>query len=104
MVVWTEIAIHHITEFIDEPREGTRETVKYYMERLIDYVDILETMPKMGKKIEEIIYSNYELRQIIYKSHRIIYHIKDNIPVIIAVLHVKLDIKKALSRIKKYMK
>lgn len=73
------------------------------MKKLIDYVDILETMPKLGKNIKYII-SNYEVRQIIYKKHRIIYHIKGNDIVNLAVLHTRLDIEKALKKLKKDIK
>ena len=41
MVVWTDNAISHITEFIDETREGTEETAKTYMRKLVDYTDTL---------------------------------------------------------------
>ena len=75
MVVWTDNAISHITEFIDEAREDTEETVKTYVRKLIDYTDIFETMPEIGKKTNFFI-SNYEIRQMIYKKHRIFYHIK----------------------------
>lgn len=100
MVIWTDTAISHITEFIDEVREDTENTAKSYMSKLIDYTDILETMPEIGKKIEFVI-SSYEIRQMIYKKHRIIYHIKENDVVILAVLHTRLDINKALNRLKR---
>ena len=77
MVVWTDNAISHITEFIDEARTDTEETAKAYMNKLVDYADILETMPEIGKKMEYVI-SNYEIRQMLYKKHRIFYHIKGN--------------------------
>ena len=100
MVIWTDTAISHITEFIDEVREDTENTAKSYMSKLIDYTDILETMPEIGKKIEFVI-SSYEIRQMIYKKHIIIYHIKGNDVVILAVLHTRLDINKALNRLKR---
>ena len=36
-----------------------------------------------------------------YKKHRIIYHVKDNNVVILAVIHTRLDVKKAIRSIKK---
>ena len=72
MVVWSEVAISHITEFIDEAKEGTEQTAKNYMNKLIDYVDILETMPNLGKDVQMVIYK-YNVKQIIYKKHRILY-------------------------------
>ena len=100
MVVWTDTAISHITEFIDEARQDTENTAKAYMQKLVDYADILNSMPKIGKNIIYII-SNYELWHIIYTKHRIIYYIKENHIVIIAILHTRLDIIKALKRIKR---
>ena len=100
MVIWTDNALSHITEFIDETKENTEETAKSYMRKLVDYVDILETMPKLGKNMEYII-SNYEIRQLIYKKHRIIYYIKGNDIVILSVLHTRLDLGKALKKLKR---
>ena len=51
MVIWTDNAISHITEFIDEAREGTENTAKSYMKKLIDYTEILEKMNEIGKKL-----------------------------------------------------
>lgn len=99
MVIWTNNAISHITEFINEAREDTNKVAKSYINKLVDYVDILETMPEIGKKLEYII-SEYSVRQMIYKNHRIIYNIKENDVVILAVLHTKLDINKALRNLK----
>lgn len=96
MVTWTDNALSHITEFIDEAKEDTEETAKSYMSRLVDYVDILETMPELGKNMEYII-SNYEIRQLIW----IIYHIKENDIVILSVLHTRLDLGKALKNLKR---
>lgn len=100
MVIWTDNAVSHITEFIDEAKEDTEETAKSYMRKIVNYVDILETMPALGKKIEYVIY-NLEIRQIIYKKHRIIYYIENNDTVILAILHIKLDIEKALRKLKR---
>ena len=102
MVVWTDNAISHITEFIDEVREGTEKTAKTYMRKLVDYTDILETMPEIGKKTNFYI-SDYEIRQMIYKKHRIFYNIKDKDVVILAIIHTRLDVGKALRRLKRDM-
>ena len=100
MVIWTDNAISHITEFIDEAREGTEETAKNYMRKLVDYTDILETMSDIGKKTNFFI-SDYEVRQMIYKKHRVFYHIKGKDVVILAIIHTRLDIGKALRKIKR---
>ena len=46
------------------------------------------------------IISNYEIRQLIYKKHRIIYYVKGNDIVILSVLHTRLDLGKALRKLK----
>ena len=103
MVVWTDNAISHITEFIDEVREGTEKTAKTYMRKLVDYTDILETMPEIGKKTNFYIF-DYEIRQMIYKKHRIFYNIKGKDVVILAIIHTKLDVGKALRKLKRNMR
>lgn len=103
MVIWTDRAISHITEFIDEVGADTEETAKSYMRKLIDYTEILETMPEIGKNMQYVI-SNYEIRQLIYRKHRIIYHIKGKDIVILSVLHTRLDLGKALSKLKRDIK
>lgn len=70
------------------------------MNKLVDYVYTLENMNEMGKDFEYVV-SNYKLRQLIYKKHRIIYTIKNDDVVILAVLHTKLDIEKALKKLKR---
>ena len=100
MVIWTDMAIQHITEFIDEAREDTVEIAKAYMRDLVDYTAVLETMQKLGKKLKYQI-DDYELNQLIYNKHRIIYHIKGNDVVVLSVIHTKLDFGKALRKLRK---
>lgn len=100
MVIWTDNAITNITEFIDDAKMDTEETAKSYMRKLVDYVDILETMPKIGKEIDYIIL-NYQVRQLIYKKHRIIYYIKGDDTVILAIIHTRLDINKTIRKLKR---
>lgn len=100
MLIWTDNAILHITEFIKEARTDTEKSAKAYMNKLVDYVDKLDNMNKMGKELEYVV-SNYKLRQLIYKSHRVIYTIKENDVVILAVLHTRLNIENALKKLKR---
>lgn len=99
MLIWTDNAISHIQEFIKEARTDTEITAKAYMNKLIDFVDGIDKMSKVGKKLEMI--SNYELRQLIYKKHRVIYTVKECDIVVLAVLHTRLDINKALKKMKR---
>ena len=100
MLIQTDNAISHITEFIKDAKTDKEEIAKNYMNKLVDYVYTLENMNEMGKVFEYVV-SNYKLRQLIYKKHRIIYHIKGNDIVILSVLHTRLDLGKALRKLKR---
>lgn len=104
MVIWTDTAISHITEFIDDARVNSENNVKTYINKLLDYVEVLDDMPKMGKNLEYIFDNSYEVRQLIYEKHRIIYHIKDKDIVILSVIHTRLDIDKALKELQRHIK
>ena len=67
---------------------------------LIKKTDILDTMPELGKKVDNNIF-RYQINQLIYKKHKIIYHKRENDIVILAVLHTRLDINKALRKLKR---
>lgn len=57
MVIWTDNALSHITEFIDEAKEDTEETAKSYMRKLVDYVEILSvlhTKLDLGKALRKL--------------------------------------------------
>ena len=69
------------------------------MNKLIDYVNILETMPNLSKDIQMVIYK-YNAKQIIYKKHRNLYCQEDNNITIMAVLHTRLDVKRAIRSLK----
>lgn len=100
MLIWTDRAILHITDFIKKAKEGTEETAKEYMNKLVDFTYVLETMPMIGKKLEYMI-NNYEIRQLIYKKHKILYYIKENNIVILAIIHTRLDINSIIKRLNK---
>lgn len=99
MLIWADNAISNITDFINNTRDSTKESAKVYMKTLIDFVGILNIMPRIGKRVEYNV-GNYELRQIIYKRHRIIYFLDSNKIIIIAVLHIRLNLEIALRILK----
>ena len=92
MVIWTDKAVINIQEFIQNAREDTENTARNYMNKLVDYVESLDNMTEMGKKYESP-FTNYEIRQLVYRSHKIYYTINKKDVVILAVLHSKLDMR-----------
>ena len=100
MIIWTDRAVLHMEEFIKNAKADTENTARRYINGLIDYAEELDNMPKLGK-IYNTLFSNYEIRQLIYKSHKVYYTIQKDDIVILAVLHSKMDIKNALKNILK---
>lgn len=99
MLIWTDNAIMNITNFIENAKEGTKNVAKSYMDGLLEYANIIDSMNFVGKKINYIV-SEYDTRQVIYKKHRIIYHVEENNIIILAVVHTRLDMKKVLDGLK----
>lgn len=98
MLIFTKNAISNINEFINSNRTYTKQNAKKYMKNLINFIQIIDDMNYIGKNI---IYNfeGYNLKQIIYNNHRIIYFLADGNVIILAILHVKLDLKKALKKL-----
>lgn len=91
MVIWTDTAITDMTNFIDTAKKNdTEKTVRKYLKGLVDYADTLDVMNEMGVKV--VTYDTKDIRQIIYKSHRIIYYLKDENIYILTVLHTKREL------------
>jgi len=98
VVIWTDTAINDLTDFIENARKDTEKSAKKYIEKLINYVDSLEIMSELGTKITNT-QINYSLRQLIYKSHKIIYYLRNDNVYILTVLHSKQDFQNALMKV-----
>ena len=95
MVVWTTSAISDLEHLILNTKSNYKNTIKKYIRNLINYIEILNTMPYLGKRIYYK-NSNLEIRQLLYKKHRIIYEIKNNQCCILAIIHIKQNFKKII--------
>ena len=84
-IIWTDRAIHdldNIGEYIakDSPRYASLT-----VERLFHSADILETQPKLGRIVPE--FDDDTIRELIYKSYRIVYKIIDNYRIDVLTIH-----------------
>ncbi len=70
------------------------------MKSLISYTLSLSDFPQLGRVIFCI--QKIEIRQLIYKKHRILYYIDDSIH-ILSVLHTSRDINKFFKYLKENM-
>lgn len=98
MLIWTEVAKKDVMEFINTAKTGTEDTIKKYFLSLTEYIELLDTMPYLGKKMN-LFSEDLHIHQIIYKSHKIVYQIFNSNVYILTVLHSKMDTSTILSKI-----
>lgn len=68
-----------------------QKSQKYnYIIKMLNYIETLSSMPQLGKRILEVNY-HQELRQLIFREHKIIYQVKENIIYIEAVIHSSIN-------------
>jgi len=89
-IVWLEDARNDLINYMKNSSIITDGKVEDYIINLVDYVDTLENTPYLGKLFFN--HKGIEVRQLIYRMHRIIYYVKDNEVRILAVIHCARDI------------
>ena len=95
VILWDKKAINDLKEFV---KYSKTSTPKEYAKQLYNYVEKLSEYPNLGKI--QYIYNDKEIRQLIFKMHKIYYLIEDNKIIVLAVLHTNADI----TRITKYLR
>jgi len=98
MLIWTEQAKKDVMEYINTAKLGTKNTIKKYFFNLSTYIEYLEFMPFLGKELN-LFSNNLNIRQIIFKSHKVIYQFSNSNVYILAVVHSKMDNKTIISKI-----
>ena len=84
-VTWTRVAKVHLRAIhdyiaLDSPRHAQR-----VVDRITRRTEVLASMPHLGAKVPE--YADESIRELIYRSYRIIYRILPERVDIIAVVH-----------------
>ena len=90
VVIWQEEAREDLKEYSRKSRMQTTEKIQNYISDLIEYVDLLGNNPCMGKLFYT--YRNIDVRQLLFKMHRIIYHIENDEIIIVKIIHTSRDI------------
>jgi len=91
MVTWSEPAkadLRSIYEFI---AHNSRHYAKKVTQDIREKTDVLEDIPKVGKKVPEV--NNETIRELSLYSYRIIYEIKSQGVYVLAVVHKRRDLK-----------
>jgi len=98
MLIWSESAQKDVMEFINTAKHGTKNTVKKYFFNLSTYIDYLNIMPYLGKKLNLFPY-DLEIHEIIFKSHKVIYQVINSDVYILTIVHSKMHPKTIISKI-----
>lgn len=99
VINWTNSAMKDLQCF----RENTKViNVTDYIFALIENVNLLLEYPQAGKAY--FYAHNLLIRQLIYKKHRILYYVDEDIIHIISIIHHRQNIKNKIDFIKKFFK
>lgn len=99
-IVWQKQAKQDVKNFMQNSQIYTETKIKNYINSLIDYTDNLSSSPYLGKSF--CILKNIELRQLIFRMHRIFYYIENNTIYILAVVHTTRDVNNVIKYFKDY--
>jgi plasmid stabilization system protein ParE len=95
-VRWTLAAqsdLQDIEEFI--ARDSLVQAVNF-VDQLIDSTDKLTTNPQIGRVVPE--FERQELREVLFKSYRIIYLLREDMVYILRVVHGARDLRASVQR------
>lgn len=99
VIQWSDFSKSNLKSFV---KNSKLYHPNIYIKSLVENVNILKSNPKSGKII--IIENEIEIRQLIFKMHRIIYHIENDLIRIDAVLHTNYDLDTSLDFINSSIK
>ncbi len=91
MVIWSQPARADLRSIHDFIAHDSRFYAKKVVQDIREKSDILEQLPKAGKKVPEL--NEDHVRELSLYSYRIIYEIKDQEIFILAVVHKRRDLK-----------
>lgn len=99
-VIWTKSAKQDLINYQKNSHIINIENINSYIISLINYVDTLANMPKIGKLLFKI--NNIEIRQLIYKMHRILYSLINDTVYILVISHTTRDYEEIIKYIKDF--
>jgi addiction module RelE/StbE family toxin len=84
-VFWTETAVNHLTAIYGYISQNSPQYAQRVVERLTQRSEQIAQFPLSGRMVPE--FEAQQIREVIERPYRIIYHIKPDQIDIIAVLH-----------------
>ena len=90
-IEWTAPAEADLDEIFDYIARDAPVYAEQYLDRILDTVATLYEHPKIGRVVREA--GADHIRELIYRSHRIVYAIEADRIAILAVIHGRRDIE-----------
>jgi toxin ParE1/3/4 len=91
MVIWSEPAKVDLRSIHDFIAHNSRHYAKKVTQDIREKTDILDRLPKVGKKVPEL--NDDAVKELLLYSYRIIYEIKSQDIFVLAVVHKRRDLK-----------
>jgi toxin ParE1/3/4 len=82
---WSLKAAENLESICDYIAKDSPYYASITAQKILDFIDTLSLFPELGKIVHE--YENPNIRELIHKSYRIVYRLKDNIIEIAAICH-----------------
>lgn len=101
VVKWSKYAIDDLKKYVKNSKIYATGKLEKYVHDLVLYTNDLQTSPLLGK--EFYTYKEIEIRQLLYKMHRIFYYIYDDSIIIIMVTHTTRDLTNTINAIKRIL-
>ncbi len=90
MVIWTEPAKADLRSIHDFIAHNSRHYAKKVTQEIREKTDILDKLPRMGKKVSEI--DDEAVKELSLYSYRVIYEIRSEDIFVLAVVHKRRDL------------
>ncbi|MCU7920631.1 MAG: type II toxin-antitoxin system RelE/ParE family toxin [Candidatus Thiodiazotropha sp. (ex Epidulcina cf. delphinae)] len=91
MVTWSQPAKADLRAIHDFIAHDSPHYAKKVVQDIREKTDILERLPKTGKKVAEL--NDEQVRELALYSYRILYKLKDKGIFVLAVVHKRRDLK-----------
>ena len=91
MVIWSEPAKADLRSIHDFIAFDSRHYAKKVAQDIQEKIDVLDGLPKVGKKMPEL--NDENVRELSLYSYRIIYEIKNQSIFVLAVVHKRRDLE-----------
>ena len=95
-IIWLPQAAQDLQEISDYISQSSPAYADSMIARIIDAVEGLEQFPLMGQRVLDVRVKGVELRELSARPYRIIYRIKDERVVVLAIVHGARLLRKAM--------